>query len=500
YWGGGAPVYLDSTGLGGSGSAALPVSSQLVTYDNFFRGDVNLPGVGWFPTAGLVSHGNIAANDILRNTLSAGWGWSPLTKASFASANPAADNPNSGLNDQGEDTKAAYAMLRFAHASSPLGPFDGNIGVRVVKTDNDAIGVIQIAPLQGTPAACAAADPAYGCEAFDAAYNFALGGSQPGVKITNSYTNVLPTFNLRFHLKDDLQLRFAVGKAIVRPTFSQMMPYTTLTYQFGTGADAFLPKSQTAACAGTTSSICADSVAQGGNPKLNPTTAMQYDSSVEWYFSPTGSVTFAAFYKDVKDYIFLGNADENFTSNGQTNSFLATRNLNGSKGKIQGFEVAYQQFFDKLPGIWSGLGVQANYTLVDSSGGKNTAINILDPNQTAGAGDDTLPLEGLSKTSYNLTGMYEKYGISARLAYNWREKYLLTTSAANINQPVWFEDYGQLDGSVFYSVTPKIKVGLQVTNILNTRTYLDVGGAKLQTRYSWTDTDRRFAFAIRTSF
>ena len=44
----------------------------------------------------------------------------------------------------------------------------------------------------------------------------------------------------------------------------------------------------------------------------------------------------------------------------------------------------------------------ANYTYVDSTGGRNTAVNILEPAQVVGADDQTLPLEGLSKTSYNL--------------------------------------------------------------------------------------------------
>src|SRR5690348_18490966 len=123
-----------------------------------------------------------------------------------------------------------------------------------------------------------------------------------------------------------------------------------------------------------------------------------------------------------------------------------------------------------LPGGLSGLGLQANYTYVDSSGGKNTAVNVLEPAQVTGAQDPSLPLEGLSRNSYNVALMYEKYDISARLAYNWRERYLLTTSAANIQRPVWSENYGQLDGSVFYSVTTNVKVGVQATNVLNTRT------------------------------
>jgi len=109
-------------------------------------------------------------------------------------------------------------------------------------------------------------------------------------------------------------------------------------------------------------------------------------------------------------------------------------------------------------------------------------------------------LEGMSRWSYNANLMYERWRISSRLAWNWRERYLLTTSAANINAPVWSENYGQLDGEVCFSATSHVKVGVQATNILNSRTYLDVGGALLAPRYSWTDTDRRYAIAVRAQF
>ena len=189
-----------------------------------------------------------------------------------------------------------------------------------------------------------------------------------------------------------------------------------------------------------------------------------------------------------------------FTANGETIDFELTTLSNGDKGTIKGFEIGYQQFYDFLPGALSGLGLQANYTFVDSSGGRNTAINVLDPNQVTGSDDLTLPLEGLSKHSYNVALMYEKFGISARLAYNWREKYLLTTSAANINRPVWFDDYGQLDGSILYAVTPNVKIGVQGTNLLAATSSLLVGGSDLHPRYSWTRGDRRIAFVVRTQF
>jgi TonB-dependent receptor len=472
------PAYINSY---------APHAAELFTYDNFFRGNVKLPGVAWFPTAGVVGNGTQYAYEALKGTQLAGWGWTPLS-TDYALAKPGADNPNGGVNNQNEKTQAAYAMLRFAHDSSPLGPWDGNVGVRVVKTNVDATGLLVIAPLENVLPldTCIAQNGQAACAALASATAFSAGGNVPGFTQENDYTDVLPTLNVRFKLTEDLQLRFALGKAIVRPTFSQMMPYTTLSYKFE--SDGFTPDDVTPI------------TGSGGNPKLKPTRAKQFDTSVEWYFAPTGSLTLAGFYKDVRDYIFLGQSEETYTSNGQEATFLVTRNMNGDKGKIKGFELAYAQFYDQLPGIFSGFGLQANFTLVDSSGGRNTAINILEPAQVNGAADQTLPLEGLSKTSYNLTGLYEKHNYSARLAYNWRERYLLTTSAANIQRPVWMEDYGQLDASLFYSVNPKLKFGVEGTNLLNTRTFLDVGGASLAPRYSWTDTDRRIAVAMRMQF
>ncbi|HWU15658.1 MAG TPA: TonB-dependent receptor [Caulobacter sp.] len=481
-------VYLNETGYDATHqSPNLPLQSELINYNDFFRGKVQLPGVGWFPAEGLVSNGAAHAYSYLQNTQSAGWGWAPLTEASYANSSPAGDNPNGGTNRQGEKTKAIYALLRFGHDETPLGRMDGNVGVRVVKTEVDGGDqIIKVAALQGTPGACAAVTPAISCTAFNNAYAFTQGGSIAGGSSSNSYTDVLPSANVRFFLKDDLQFRLAAAKAIVRPTFSQMQSYTNLSFNFA--ADGFTPKT------------IDPRTGSGGNPLLKPTKSNQFDASLEWYFNPTGSLTFATFYKDISNYIFMGNATESYTSGGQTYSFLVSRNMNGSSGTIKGFELAYTQFYDFLPGPLSGLGLQANFTYVDSNGGKNTAVNLNESAQVAGAADQTLPLEGLSKTSYNVTLLYEKYGISARLAYNWRERYLLTTSAANIQRPVWSEDYGQLDGSVLYSLTPQYKIGIQATNILNARTYLDVGGANLAPRYSWTDTDRRVAVLLRASF
>lgn len=484
YWGngGGAIVYLDDTGFpGGTQDPRLLDSSELFTFDNFFRGDAPVPGVAWFPTAGLVNQGTAYAYDILRNTLSSGWGWTPLSD-DYESYR--LGGGNGGITELTEETQAAYVYARFGAENALFGKtFDGNIGVRIIETETSAQSVTTLPVITGTcpPPGAPAAD----CTAFNRAVTFSTGGSLDGQPISNSYTDVLPSLNLRVFLADGLQARFAVSRAMVRPEMYQLQPFTNLSINFE--ADGY------------TLDDVAPFTGIGGNPGLDPIKATNYDASLEWYFAPTGSVTLAVFHKDITDYIFTGTETETFTNGGVTYDFLMTRYVNGDEGTVDGFELAYQQFYDFLPGWLSGFGVQGNFTFIDSSGGRNTSQNILDPLQNTASGE-ALPLEGMSRTSYNAALLYENYGISARLAYNWREEYLLTTSAANINAPVWASDYGQLDGSVFYSLTDDVKIGIQSTNILNERTVLKVGNETRKPPYNWVDTDRRVSIVLRAAF
>ncbi len=73
-----------------------------------------------------------------------------------------------------------------------------------------------------------------------------------------------------------------------------------------------------------------------------------------------------------------------------------------------------------------------------------------------------LPLQGLSRYNYNLTGMYEKGPFEARLAWDWRSSYLLTTRDVIYPfLPIMALSSGTLDGSFFYSVDDNWKLGLQ---------------------------------------
>jgi TonB-dependent receptor len=485
-------AFLSNQFWGGAGSADAIAhlddyasdQSEHYDFDNFFRGNLDVPGTGWFPKESLLSDTQYAYEQ-LKATQTSGWGWSPLEAPAAYDLNPRSDNVSAGINEQNEKTAAGYVMVRFGDDTNEiLGvPFDGNFGVRVVETDTTARGRSAAGGLGEQCGTSSSADCA-GAKVFVDDFNAKFGNY---ANYSHSYTNVLPSLNLRLMVTDEVQVRFGASRAMVRPAFSQTQPYTNLSFDFE--GDKFDPTRIGAQGSGT-----------AGAPYLKPTTADQLDASVEYYFADTSSLTFSAFYKKLNDYVSASTVTDRYTYGGRTYDFEVTRQINAGEGKLKGFEISYQQFFDMLPEPFDGLGIQTNYTYIDNSGGANTAVNIFDTAQVEGVKADALPVEGMSKTSYNLALMYEKYDVSARLAYNWRERYLLTTSAANINRPVWFNDYGQLDASLFYNLTENIKVGMQVTNLLAERTVLEVGDTKMAGDYSWTEGDRRAAFVVRAQF
>ena len=306
-----------------------------------------------------------------------------------------------------EKTMAGYAEMLFS-IDGPL-RIDGNVGVRVVKTELNVNGNKRV-----------------------------NGVVSPAVSNTD-YVNVLPSANVRFRFTDKLQLRLAASQTLTRPTFSQLSPALTLVPAQGQGS--------------------------GGNPNLRPLQADQLDASLEYYFSKTGSAYVAGFYRKVKGFIFSSGVRQVIDGI----DYVITQPTNGDDGTIKGIEVGGQTFFDFLPGALSGFGVQANYTYIDS----NT------PSAIAGY---TTPLPGLSKHSFNVSGLYEKNGLSVRVAYNYRSSYLgsiyglpLPAGGSQL-LPVYTRGYGWLDASINYDVTKNITVSLEGSNLTRRRelTYYDV--------------------------
>jgi TonB-dependent receptor len=248
-----------------------------------------------------------------------------------------------------------------------------------------------------------------------------------------------------------------------------------------------------------------------GNRNLRPVTSWNYDLSAEWYFSRVGSVTASVFYKDIKGRIDTGFTDVVYTTNGTPVDVVVKGPANAQDGKIKGFELAYQQTYDFLPGLLSGLGSQLTYTYVDGSDLTNANLaNPGEPSVTTG-GQELFggtfaflqPLAGLSKHTINATLFYEKGPLAMRAAYNWRSAFLITPRDDIFPfSPIWQESSGQLDASIFYAVNKHVKIGIQGVNLLDeiTRTSQVVDFAGTRFPRSAFRNDRRYTFLARFDF
>ena len=139
-------------------------------------------------------------------------------------------------------------------------------------------------------------------------------------------------------------------------------------------------------------------------------------------------------------------------------NFSVNTPINNKDAEIYGVEIAGQYFFGR-----TGFGLAASYTLVRGDVGIDVAAN---PNV------DQFALVGLSDTA-NVTLIYEKYGISARLAYNWRAKFLSQLNRDSYHNPVYTAAYGQLDLNLSYDITKNIAVSFEGINLTEegVRTY-----------------------------
>jgi len=241
----------------------------------------------------------------------------------------------------------------------------------------------------------------------------------------------LPNLSFNLHFRDDLQLRVIAAKTLTYPGFGQLNP--SLSLNPGT--------------------INRPGIAASGNPDLKPIRSNNYDASLEWYFAPASYVSAGVFYRDINGYI------QNYVTDvviGGEPYQLSSPQSAGS-GHLQGAEIAYQQFFDFLPGLFSGFGVQLNYTYIDGS--------TKSP-QFIGGPDVNSPLQNVSKNNGNAVLMYEKAGFSARLAYNYRSRYIdffTQPTVAGINDEI--KPANQVDLSLGYDVNKNFTVVFNATNI-----------------------------------
>ena len=436
--------------------------------------------------------------------------------------------------DVSEETAAAYVMARFGGDEATLFglPVTGNVGVRLVETTVKSTGSVNYpVPFTDAQLNCQplsqevidnlgenqyAVSPECLAAGSTADQNFSTGGSTEST-ITTTHNNVLPSFNMRLEVAEETYLRFAASRAISKPDIGLLKNYSVI--QRG-----FLPQSSITVdnedinldSNGNPVSYNFPYRANANNPRLKPIKATQFDVSIEKYFEPVGSFTATGFYKKFEDYIQNGVFTVPYESNGVTRDVTVTGPVNGDGAKIYGLELSGLKYFDMLPAPFDGFGIQANYTYVKNDGVQNTNLVTDTTGESSVARSSQSNrinpgrLEGLSTHSANIIGLYEKGKIGARLAYNWRSKYLLSVNDCCVGFPVWSDSEGFLDGSIRYALTDNFEFNVQMSNILGTKskTKAQVRGPsednpKQESKFFRATTfeyDSRIQFGVRAKF
>jgi len=296
-------------------------------------------------------------------------------------------------------------------------PLSINAGVRVEDTDYTSSGASQTV-LSAVP--------------NGAGQNIITVSGVVPVSFDGHYTDILPSLNAKLSLTDELIARFSASRVMTRPTLSDLSPKQSIQTNPG------------------------NETIKRGNPDLQPFRASQIEGGLEWYFDRTSLLSFNAFYKNIDSFVTLTTTPQKVDQV----TFQVTVPTNGKGAVVKGFELGYRQVFNALPSPFDGLGAQVSYTYADSDAKyENTVANV------------SYGLEGLSKDSYTLVGFYEKYGIQARIAYTWRDKFLQVASGRN-GEPEYFDAYGQLDAGISYDINDHFTVYLDGLNLTDENEFI----------------------------
>jgi TonB-dependent receptor len=303
-----------------------------------------------------------------------------------------------------EDVYATYAQYQYAN-----GPWGVLTGVRVEETR-----------------------ASYQANAFNSDTNAFLGVNTQD----NRYTDVFPTFQVRYQLDPTLIARASVSSAIARPGFQQI-----------TAAVSLSPSTST--------------ITQG-DPALKPTTGYNLDLALDKYFESGGQLTFGAFAKALRNYITstgyrieASDLPPDPIYRGFTGLVQITSFANISAARVAGTEIAWEQQFKDLPGFWSGFGAGGNWTWVTSSGDIRPGRSSI--------------LPSTARNTANAELFYNRHGFEMKLAGYYTARVLFTPNTAD---PTGYTDVYQserllLDLGTTYSLNPKAGLYLNLKNLTN---------------------------------
>ena len=306
-----------------------------------------------------------------------------------------------------EAVSAAYVQGNFA-----MGQLSGNVGVRFVQTKDD-VHQFQVDNVKGTYQTTLVSNDKF--SPWDTSATF---------------TNVLPSLNLRYDVDKDLVVRTALSKTMAHPDF---------------GKYAGLNKNDTTL------------TGSGANPTLAPTTSTNFEIGAEWYFAPRSLLAATLFTNKLDGYVTYGETKANFYNS--LTGKVETYTIGGpaaTDAQVKGVELSYQQ------ALTGGFGVDANFTYAE--GKETTALK-----SSLCAGDGFVGVVdcnmfGTSRQTYNVGAFYENNNFNARVSYSKRSPYLFGTQPS---RSVYVDAGGSLNVAFNYNVNPNVILSLEGQNLLD---------------------------------
>lgn len=530
---------------------------EVASFPNFFGGDAAVPAQLLVPSQSLLQS----------------YDWYHLLKTYNGQiANGTADQYWTRYIDQGLNktdsrivNKAIYIQAKFAHDGFGFIPaFSGNIGVRSFSETLTASGLLSTPNAtnlaltekdstdyfnaQQVKTANPNANPVFPTlYAFVQAYNLQ--------QRNYSYHRVLPSFNIKFDVSDTFIIRAAASRASAPPNLNDIRAGGSVSARSRSATNPQAP------------SILTGVSVNGGGADLKPTMINSQDVTFEFYPSSSSFFYVDLFAKQIEDHpVFHSFIANNLPipalayANGQTPPVNAgdpnpgtpttldlpwlylQNKTSEQKATIKGFEIGGRKFFDQLPGWMRGFGIDANLTYIDSRNPAQQANSVLTPPPANGSlpglnPDGTvpqtypdLPYAGLSKWAYNIQLLYSRDKVNVRLAYNWRDKallstnvnplsyatsggnpYILNTSPTNFDAahsypvynmvPAYMAAAGYLDLGFDYRLNEKISVSFNANNLLNTKSKtLQEPVPGVFEPYDYNVSDQRYEVTVRARF
>lgn len=236
------------------------------------------------------------------------------------------------------------------------------------------------------------------------------------------YTDYLPSIHIKRLLNGRMNLRLSYARAINRPSFFEIVPYSIINEEYK----------------------------EKGNPSLKHTVADNID--LRWEFFPKPSEQFMAgfFYKHLQNPIEYGLINE-----GQDTYYMP---MNMGNANNMGLEIDILKYFNKF-------GIKANYTFTHS--------RITTDKRTMQGNDiitvrQSRPLFGQAAHVANLSLLFKdtRNGWDAQLTGSFISRRLADVSNWYDND-IWENDYFRMEISAEKSFRCGVSIFLKATNLLN---------------------------------